>query len=122
MNLTSFKYIFLAVVFSICLSAIALTPKPEKQPEICYGKIFERRLMDKLSNIGVWEAKRKGISVHGYAGFIAVEYTSQKTNRPIYGLRFSTHACDELGLDGGGFDIEVDPITFEVITSYISPL
>lgn len=122
MKLGNFQYIILAAVFVICLSAIASTPKPGEQPEICYEKLFERSLMDKLSKIAFWEAKRKGVSVQGYAGFIAVEYTSQKTNRPIYGLRFSTHACNTMGLDGGGFDIEVDPKTFEVIDSYISPL
>jgi hypothetical protein len=37
-------------------------------------------------------------------------------------VRFTPFRCEELGLDGGGFDVEIDPKTYAVIDSYTSVL
>ncbi len=79
--------------------------------------------MDRVAKIALNEAVKKKISLQGYAGFIAVETESNIFPlRLIYALRFSPFECDHLGLDGGGFDIEVDRKTLKVMTSYVSAL
>ena len=64
-------------------------------PEVCYYDHVDRAVM---------------MPSHRYPG------------RKIWGVRFSPFHCGDLVLDGGGFDVEIDPKTFEVIDSYFSVL
>jgi hypothetical protein len=116
------KWISHVAAVLVCCSLMTGTAwTANKRPEICYDSFIERNLMDKLANIAFAEAKRKKAWIRDYPGFIAVEMTSYRhKGRLIYGLRFTPFACGEMGLDGGGFDIEVDRKTFEVIDSYKS--
>jgi hypothetical protein len=116
------RTITLLLVVPFCCVLMTLAAwGTNKKPETCYNKFFEREFMDKLADIAYAEAKRKRAWVRDYRGFIAVEMNSYRhKNRPIYGLRFTPFACNAMGLDGGGFDIEVDRKTLEVIDSYQS--
>ncbi|MFN0192551.1 MAG: hypothetical protein ACKVP5_11350 [Aestuariivirga sp.] len=93
------------------------------RPQTCYNSWYENEFMDKLAAIALREAARKRVDLDKYPGFIAVPYESRSDrSRKIIGLRFSTFRCDERGFDGGGFDLEIDPNTLDVIDSYFSAL
>jgi hypothetical protein len=107
----------------ICGFGIQVAMAKGSRPQICYRSWFDHSLMDRLAAIAFAEAKKKKIKLQGYAGFIAVKMESYRHGKhPIYGLRFTPFACNEMGTDGGGFDIEVDRKTLEVIDSYHSTL
>jgi hypothetical protein len=90
-------------------------------PEVCYGVLFSKELMNKFHGIAFAQAKEKGIDLSRYKRFIAVHSTSRSDpNRKIIGLRFSSYRCDEVGLDGGGFDAEIDSSSHTLIDSYTS--
>lgn len=90
-------------------------------PAVCLIADDNRALIRKLAKIAFEEAERKGVSLRGYRQVFAVRYYSRSDrSRQIWAVRFSPWRCKQLAVDGGGFDVEIDPKTFEVIDSYIS--
>jgi hypothetical protein len=112
----------LIVAASICCILMTNTAfSANGKTEICYSKFLDRQLLDKLASIAYAEARKKKAWVRDYRGLIAVETLSDRhENRPIYAIRFTPYACNDMGTDGGGFDIEVDRKTLKVIDSHQS--
>ncbi len=114
---------FLRSCFGAIFFNLLIVSSVQAEPQICKLPWFDSTAMEKFATTAVSEAKKKKIDLSTYKSIFAVKTHSRLgNNRKIIGVRVSTHQCDEHGLDGGGFDVELDPTTFEVIESYLSDL
>ena len=126
--------------FILFCAAIGFSSSAHAEPEICYNDRFSKSVMDRLVVLARAEAQKKHVDRSAYNGIIAVDYWSRKvledwhrtmqkqrdTNREasskmppadIIGVRFTPFACNDMGTDGGGFDVDINPKTFEVLDS-----
>jgi hypothetical protein len=83
----------------------------------------------RLVEIALTESKAKNISLKEYHSVFAVidaDHRNMKNEVIKKGVnfvvRFSPFRCDDWFTDGGGFDVEIDSKTFEVVKSGISLL
>ncbi len=97
-------------------------------PPVCKNNFgISDTKMQKLAEIAFEEAQRKHVSLKQYNSVFAVVWPDlvDENNQVIkkggyYAVRFSPFRCNSMGTDGGGFDVDIDPGSFKVISSRIS--
>jgi hypothetical protein len=114
------------IIYLTCCTALA---EQKLIPQICESPYdISAEMSKKLAEIAITEAEAKNVSLEGYNSVLTLVYPDIKyknghlKRKGYFGVRFSPYHCEELGLDGGGFDVEIDPITFAVLRSRVSAL
>jgi hypothetical protein len=113
----------MAVSIGLCTISSRADEVTGPMPEVCIPPNDDAVLARKLAGIAFKDAERKSVSLRDYNRVFAVPYHSRlEPDRKIWGVRFSPFRCNEMVTDGGGYDVEIDPTTFEVIDSFFSAL
>ena len=101
-----------------------------QMPLVCEDHFgIGKETMQKLAEIAFAESKKNGIPMRDYNSVFAIIHPDVRDRNGklereggFFAVRFSPNGCGGTVLDGGGFDVDIDPVTFAVTGSRLTGL